>query len=346
MHEAELAECAYSVMSLRLNAYLFGRLSSRSVITKVKRKWQKIVNKGLECGHRSMASADASTIVFDGIKEGVQGVSRLLSARFSYTPPPSSYPTVSTQPERCLPSLPNKYHYAKESNSSISTYMTSRSGSTPGRSSQSSMSSFGEDRTGAFEGNLCFEGEMMDDSHGNGESGVQVLMVRDTGATPTMSPNPEFHQQKQREAQEDCVSASLSTLRLNDANIECVKPNITGDFKKTCEIQATVIQAREAQLDLEQLDFSSLAPSVLLSRQSSNDMCTERSPQPRSSTSLSIVESRGSAPISSIPGFGLTAGVATISSPPVFSWMDNVGKKLKELHKSSTCVILLSIPFI
>lgn len=330
--------------------------SVRCLLMKVKRKWQKIVNKGLECGHRSVtSSADASTIVFDGIKEGVQGVSRLLSARFSYTPPPSSYPTVSTQSGRCLPSSLNKYHCAQESNSSISTYMTSRSDSMPGRSSQSSMSSFGEDRRGALEENLCLEGERkMDDSHGNGESQVQVLMVRDTGATPTMSPNPEFHQQKQRRDQDNCVSASLSTLRLNDANIECVKSTITGDFKgqlRTCDIQATAVQApgqisREAQFDLEQLDFSSLAPSVLPSSQGNNAMCTETSLQPVSSPSLSYVGPGGSAPISSIPGFGLTAGVATVPSPPVFSWMDNVGKKLKELQKSSACVVLSSISFI
>ena len=352
MHEAELAERACSVIPSRPNAYLFSPLSSRSVIIKVKRKWQKIVNKGLECGHRSVASsADASTIVFDGIKEGVQGVSRLLSARFSYTPPPSSYPTVSTQSGQCLPLPLNKYHCAQESNSSISTYMTSQSGSTPGRSSQSSMFSFGEDQSGALEGNLCLEGKRMDDSHGNGESQVQVLMVRDTGATPTMSPNPEFHQQKQRQDQDNCVSAALSTPRLNDTNVECVKPNITGDFKGkswTCDIQAAVAQApgwisREAQLDLEQLDFSSLAPSVLPSRQGNHVMCTETSPQLESSPSLSYVEPGGSAPISSIPGLGLTAGVATVSSP---SWMDNVGKKLKELQKSSTCVVLLSISFI
>lgn len=355
MHEAELAERAYSVMPLRFNAYLSGSLSSRSVSIKVKRKWQKIVNKGLECGHRSVASStDASTTVFDGIKEGVQGVSRLLSTRFSYTLPPSAYPTdlsfptVSTQSER-LPPLLNKYHCAQESNSSISTYMTSWSDSTLGRSSQSSMSSFGEDRSGALVGSLCLEGEKMDGSHGNGESQVQVLMVRDTGATPTMSPNPEFHQQKQRRDQDNCVSASLSTLRLNDANIEYVKPNITGDFKgqlRTCDIQATAVQepgriSREAQLDLEQLDFSLLAPSVLLSHQSSNAMCTETSPQRVPSPSLSYIKPGGSA---LIPGFGLTAGVASVPSPPVFSWMDDVGKKLKELHKSSTCVVLSSLP--
>jgi len=213
------------------------------------------------------------------------------------------------------------------------------------------MFSFGEDQSGALEGNLCLEGKRMDDSHGHSERQVQVLMVRDTGATPTMSPNPEFHQQKQRQDQDNCVSAALSTPRLNDANIECVKPDITGDFKGkswTCDIQAAAAQAprwisREAQLDLEQLDFSSLAPSVLPSRQGNNVMCTETSPQLESSPSLSYVEPGGSAPISSIPGFGLTARVATVSSP---SWMDNVGKKLKELQKSSTCVVLLSISFI
>ena len=113
MHEAELAERACSVIPSRPNAYLFSPLSSRSVIIKVKRKWQKIVNKGLEYRPCSVASsADTSTIVFNGIKEGVQRVSRLLLARFLYTLPPSSYPTISTQSGQCFLLSLNKYHNA------------------------------------------------------------------------------------------------------------------------------------------------------------------------------------------------------------------------------------------
>lgn len=303
----------------------------------MKRKWQKIVNKGLEYGHHSASSgADAGAIVLDGIKEGVQEVSRLLAAGFSHTTPSSSFTTVPNHSERCLPSFVNKSHCAKESNSSVSICMTSRSGSTPGRFSQSSMSSLGEDRNGALEENLYFEGEEKDDSHGDNESRVQILMVRDTGATPTMSPNPEFHQQKQRQNQNNCVSASLSTMRLNDTDIECVKLDTTGDFKgqtRTCDIQTTAAQvhrrkSREAaRLDFEQLDFSSLAPSVLLSR----------------SSNVTNVEPGGLAPMSSIPGFGLTAGIAAVSSPPVCSWMDSMGKKLRQLHRSPTCVSIINL---
>ena len=113
MHKAELAEYAYSVISSCPNAYLFSLLSSHLVIIKVKQKWQKIVNKGLECRPCSVASsADASTIVFNGIKEGVQRVSRLLLARFLYTLPPSSYPTISTQSGQCFLLSLNKYHNA------------------------------------------------------------------------------------------------------------------------------------------------------------------------------------------------------------------------------------------
>ncbi|KXN84475.1 hypothetical protein AN958_12450 [Leucoagaricus sp. SymC.cos] len=228
MHEAELAE--------------------------LKRKWQRIVNKGLE---RDLLSApangsiDVSSVVFDGIKEGVQGMSRLFSAGFSSSNAVPSSPVLSFHSSKHKPrprSLIYKSHSAKESSSSVSTY-TSRSGNTTERYSQSSMSSFGEDTSTGFEETFR-DGEEGEDSHSNDQANVQVLMVRDTGATPTMSPNPEFHQQKQkqkRRLRNEMSRLSTSSTRSSgqpDASsaISPVPLNLTGELEGqtwTSEVQST-----------------------------------------------------------------------------------------------------------
>ncbi|KII91127.1 hypothetical protein PLICRDRAFT_495976 [Plicaturopsis crispa FD-325 SS-3] len=139
-------------------------------LLQLKRKWERIVSKGFD-----RASVDSSPIVshshsgsgsngqgamLEGIKEGVQGVSRFIAAGLTEF----SSPTPSTTP------LTGRRHSARQSNSSVSTFGSATTQST--RLSQSSASSIGE-------ASEC-------------DTDAQVLMVHDTGATPTMSPNPEF----------------------------------------------------------------------------------------------------------------------------------------------------------
>ncbi|KAF5351050.1 hypothetical protein D9756_008211 [Leucocoprinus leucothites] len=341
-------------------------------LAELKRKWQRIFNRGFERDHHPTSghgSVDAGSVVFGGIKEGVQEMSRLFAAGFSPQAVPSS-PSSSNHAPKIKPrppSLINKSHSAKESESSISTCVTSRSGNTNGRFSQSSMSSFGEEPSASWEeeGSRTFG----KDSHGNDDPHAQVLMVRDTGATPTMSPNPEYHQQRQKQLQrqslsDNHLSASSSSPQTNTS--------VIGDFEGqiwTSEVQSTTTRAHRrksrevARLDFEHLDFSSISPSVLLSppmQSSSNTTSPGASPRLGGSLSPSFIESSngkasgtgingrnglklssspslgGLAPMSSIPGFGLTAGVAGVSSPPVSSWMDSMGKKFGQLQRSST----------
>ncbi|KAF9443490.1 hypothetical protein P691DRAFT_713223, partial [Macrolepiota fuliginosa MF-IS2] len=58
-------------------------------LAQLKRKWERIVNRGLERDFHSAptnGTSDAGSVVYEGIKEGVQGVSRLLAAGFSASP--------------------------------------------------------------------------------------------------------------------------------------------------------------------------------------------------------------------------------------------------------------------
>lgn len=97
--------------------------------------------------------------VLDGIKEGVQGVGRLLAAGLGdFTAPP--------------PVVTSRTHSTQQSTSSVTT-----NSSTSTRFSQSSMAS------SVAEDDFPLESpEEQDDG--------QVLIVEDSGPTPTVSPNP------------------------------------------------------------------------------------------------------------------------------------------------------------
>lgn len=319
------------------------------------------MNKGLERDLHSapINASDPSSAVFEGIKEGVQGMSRLLAAGFSTSAStPASSPSLAsssfTASKSRPPSLIRKSHSTKESSSSISTFTTSRSGASNTRFSQSSMSSY-EGPDGDVDEDPC------DDriSHGNDDPNIQILMVRDTGATPTMSPNPEFHHQQTQQLRNKHHSPSRP-LVLTQLNGSVSSAPLEGQTW-TSDIQPTTTnvhrrKSREsARLDFEHLDFSSLSPSVLLSPPSMSHKDASPGSSPRlggGSPSLSYLDGKtngvngtgprlnsssalgGLAPMSSIPGLGsMTTGAVT---PPVGSWMDSMGKKLGQLQRSST----------
>lgn len=311
----------------------------------VKRKWERIVNRGLERDlHSATANnSDPSSAVLEGIREGM---SRLLAAGFSTSAPaPAPYASSTTIPKnsRSRPhSLIYKTHFTEESNSSISTFATTRS---TARSSQSSMSSCDEIVKGGVE-----ERERDNNSNsGSDDFKNQILMVRDTGASPIMSPNPQFHHQQNRQSQH-------KHLCLRPEALPQQKENILSEGEKwSSDVQPTTSKVHRRKshevartLDLEHLDFSSLSPSVMLypASESRKSASPEKSPPlGRSSTSphlghdangVSGASPRpnsgvGLAPMSSIPGQG---GGAT--TPAVGSWMDTVGKQWDKLQKNST----------
>jgi hypothetical protein len=124
--------------------------------------------------------------MLEGIKESVQGVSRLISAGLGEF-------SASSQQQA---SHPQPRHSIRLSNSSISTSTTNST-----RYSQSSASSLGDEPPQEEQG--------------------QVLMVHDTGATPTMSPNPAFmHQQQQEKEREDRARSSFENEAIEPRNGE------------------------------------------------------------------------------------------------------------------------------
>ncbi|KAJ7627686.1 hypothetical protein DFH06DRAFT_1443306 [Mycena polygramma] len=170
-------------------------------LLQLKRKWERIVSRGFTSPHNASlaASTSSSTMsasslenspnptsanggaVLDGIREGVQGMGRFIAALSPTTPYSSSFDSV----------LPRGTH---SKNSSMSTMATTMSGSTSKstRLSQSSASSLGEETFSA----PCTPSDENDDPD------AQVLMVHDTGATPTMSPNPAFNARRQQQLRE------------------------------------------------------------------------------------------------------------------------------------------------
>ncbi|KAJ7637061.1 hypothetical protein FB45DRAFT_454532 [Roridomyces roridus] len=168
-------------------------------LLQLKRKWERIVSRGFTSPHNSsFASSSSGTAsgssienspiptsanggaVLDGIREGVQGVGRFIAALS---------PTPYSSFESVLP------HATHSPSSSMST-MTTSSASKSTRLSQSSVSSIGEEPA---------KDEPTDDA--------QVLMVHDTGATPTVSPNPVFTMRQQREQ----LSSPDSSAEAEDA---------------------------------------------------------------------------------------------------------------------------------
>ncbi|KAF7761368.1 hypothetical protein Agabi119p4_9360 [Agaricus bisporus var. burnettii] len=297
-------------------------------LVQLKRKWERIVNRGLERDLHSATtnSSDPSSAVLEGIREGM---SRLLAAGFSTSAPaPAPYASSTTIPKtsRSRPhSLIYKTHFTEESNSSISTFATTRS---TARSSQSSMSSCDEIVKGGVE-----ERERDNNSNsGSDDFKNQILM-------------------QNRQSQH-------KNLCLRPKSLPQQKENLLSEGEKwSSDVQPTTSKVHRRKshevartLDFEHLDFSSLSPSVMLypASESRKSASPENSPPlGRSSTSphlghdtngVSGASSRsnsgvGLAPMSLIPGLGMTTGATT---PAVGSWMDTVGKQWDKLQKSST----------
>jgi hypothetical protein len=209
--------------------------------------------------------------VLEGIKEGVQGVSRFIATGLGEF-------HVSS------PAPPSRGHVLHQSNSSISTYATKST-----RFSQSSMSSVGDDPHSA------------QDSPSEEE---EILMVHDTGATPTMSPNFKFAHQRQLEEekarQDSAHSDARSQIGAADTNDSAARLHC----RKSCEVARSVSP-----------------PCTTVSK-------SELSPNSPSINSASVNYgnlSSGQPPMSSLPGLGVAAP----------SWVDSVSRKWEELQTFS-----------
>lgn len=282
----------------------------------VKRKWERIVNRGFERSHgindysppntssnTSINNQNQGGAVLEGIREGVQGVSRFIAAglgEFAPAAPSSSSPSPASRS-----AASRRNHSAQPSSSSVSTYATNASGST--RLSQSSASSLGDD-VGLREGDS--EPERFSDADGDGEQ--QVLMVRDTGATPTMSPNPVFVRKH-----------NSGPLEPNfDAATKDKAPSMGGDRNS--------IKNRRKSRDLTSPPPSAFSKSYDLSTSPTADSAAVRQ-----TLKAKRLSGSGLPPPMSMPGLvSLTGAVGNGNG----SWVGSVGKKWEELQRGATYV--------
>ncbi|KAI0635298.1 hypothetical protein C8Q77DRAFT_695601 [Trametes polyzona] len=176
-------------------------------LAQLKRKWERIVSRGMDRAYSQppQSGSGSSSLLSGAMKEGVQGVSRLLAAGLSdlsstptSTPSKPDYPQTPTR----TPILPLRTsrlqgHASTQSTSSVSTTATSLTNTSSVRLSQSSASSL------AFDDPPC-EGEE------EPETAVKRTSISVDGGTGIESPveiSPasaikaaKLHRRKSREA--------------------------------------------------------------------------------------------------------------------------------------------------
>ena len=223
----------------------------------MKRKWERIVNRGFERTSSTSlpspttpytpptlatnATSSSSGVVLEGIKEGMQGMGRFITAglgSIAHVGVAEGNTSVSSSTAALSPTsrgnrrrssnfpvplrLGSGNNYEHESQSSSS---TSASFTTFASSSTSATSLMLEQGTTQVPSPpftpTCDEGPNGYDEFGDfeeaptqslnelveqDENPEQILMVHDTGATPTMSPNPDFQRRNQSEVEQKDVS--------------------------------------------------------------------------------------------------------------------------------------------
>ncbi|KAG6907959.1 hypothetical protein DXG01_006747 [Tephrocybe rancida] len=279
--------------------------ANEAELVQLKRKWERIVNRGSldDSSPSSALSTHGNGAVLEGIVEGVQGVGRFIAAGLAIgelSPAPVTSPPTFSRP----PSLRIK-HSTSQSNSSASTYATQST-----RFSQSSASSLGEDPIIAPLPLPLTDAE---------EDSPQILMVHDTGATPTMSPNPAFeHQRQRREQQADAQPNPALNLEAQSSS-------------------SKLLRRRSRDPGPRNMYHPSEEPIASSSRPSSpTETEAMDADDKREAARIKRATHHGTSfpPVSSIPGLAaLTVGPA---SSPVPSWVGSVGKKWEELQRGST----------
>lgn len=207
----------------------------------MKKTWERIVSRSFEFPHSTLPTPAttpsppaihtpySSNIVLEGIKEGVQGVSKLIASGLS-TPnadhpnPPStnshhhhtfsesrkSRPRPHSLYFPLSPASPS-YHIRSSNLSTSSTCTTATSATRFSAASPSSACTFFEEPESWGDDDAEQTLKAIDDlaPESRDESpdlfSYQELMVRDTGATPTVCPNPRFKfgVERRREKEED-----------------------------------------------------------------------------------------------------------------------------------------------
>ena len=281
----------------------------------------------------------AHTPVLEGLKDGVQGMSRLIAVGLESiaggttesSPVPRRTGGSSHQPPLSLrlgsvSNLDRKpRHGQNESQSSSSTAASmstfaSESLTATNTSATSIRSSFSFDgsesspqinnaeKDGREGGEICDERSKT--STPASDRSEQVLIVRDTGATPTMSPNPDFERKR----------------RLN--KLKDRRGVLTGSPIK----KHTTTEGFDSWLDD---GWDEQSPSLRKDQPVLEACAIGQRSMSASEASTTIPPSL---PPLSTPGIG-TMNLAGPAAQQMSSWMDTVGKKLNEIRGSSTCVV-------
>lgn len=262
-------------------------------------------------GASALSTNHGNGAVFDGFVEGMQGVGRLIAAGLSSPVSSSSAASSPVAPSSSLRGharssssakssmlgrrLANGHghaaHMSTSSTSTAATGSTSMSGST--RLSQSSASSLGL-------GDEPILGVHKEES--DSEGGGQELMVRDTGATPTLSPNPSFVRRHSTQSQHSTPSSPLS-----------ISPPSTG--------LATSKLLRRRSRD---------APPLVSLEETDSEMKSQDVKTPKKRTSVNGLHSGAVPTPTSIPGIG------SLSAMGAQGWVGSVGKKFEDLQNGKT----------
>ncbi|KAG5653575.1 hypothetical protein H0H81_012264 [Sphagnurus paluster] len=332
-------------------------------LLQLKRKWERIVNRGFldaaapSTPHSPAANHNNSNnhnnAMLEGIREGVHGVGRFIAAGLSIgelspSPTPhshSTHPHAHPSPSPLLRSLSSstsssstplrQTHAPSPSASSVSTYATKST-----RFSQSSASSIGEEPPPPQHNQYQYEDEETEDTG-------QILMVHDTGATPTMSPNPAFEQRRQqRERERDRETQSAAASRRSSFEAERDTFATAKGLRRRSRDAQTLLPP---QLEYSCPDsYSRLYPAEEDTAERNVNVNVKKAREEQAADVRALDEQRkeaarakraslngtGFPPVSSIPGFAsLTVGAA--AAPPVASWVGSVGKKWEELQRGS-----------
>jgi len=270
--------------------------------------------------------------VLEGIKESVQGVGRLIAAGLenfaggpvgvspsspaaALSPLPPAGPGSSSKAGRRALKLGHGQNESQSSSSSTSASAFSTFSTSTHTSVTSIASSwFPEEQTTSptTEPTFLSVGESEHQGEGSviegstSDCSEQVLFVRDTGATPTMSPNPEFEQKRRARQRNEKRGGSL-----------------TGSpVRKSSKVQRDSIPLPEHGWPNWDDLYST---SHMAERSRSSDEIGGSKPITSSTTTSS----------SKVSIYTDAVDVISPTAPQQSSWMDSVGKKWGEIRGSS-----------
>jgi hypothetical protein len=219
--------------------------------------------------------------MLEGIREGVQGVSRLIAAglgELSAAPAPSSPTPISTS--RQTPA--RRRHLAQPSSSSISTYATNASNST--RLSQSSASSLGDE-----------PGEAERDDEDERE---EALMLKYSDAKPIVNASPEWKPNS---------GPSESSFGISSKDSD--RPSISFSPERTAKIHRRKSRDCSSPPSSKSFDLSTTTSPSVVAPSAKQTLKAKRA-------SVNMLP-----PVASIPGLGSLTTVGGSGGQPVASWV-------------------------